>query len=762
MIKVLLVTNLLLVVVVGHVLAGVKSFLERFGERCQERQGTPTGTGGTQAKNPSVTPLLTPNTRLVQEKLRAAQATTTTSDLTQRQKLERETELAKIRSRFQKADNMWKNKDEAADAKKNTDAKAPAKQPTECVISKSQLKDEVPVVCPEYRTCGLVPCLHLQPAEGGALRIGRRPPNPGGGGEEREELEMNTDSASINSAVINELFKGVLEQSDDANTSTSHGEEDEDEEEEDALNISSMSILTPLAETVASVIRSPERRVMMTSTRPVPFIEKHDRLQQQQRLHTRQVPESPASPRTSTDSLEDDHKLPYSVGRVPLHPGEGDRSGPHRQSGSEDVSLRTAVAPGSSSQDVGIKQRMKALTSDMNMQQTVVSQASQALNCCTDEEHGKGSPVEAEAQRLLLVAKEVGTEGGTGANEGRGPIRPEEGCHWALQGPKGHGVVPASKGSITLQELRLPLKADFVCAAANKPVLQSLLLHHDPGWGQRTWWATPLVSTRSGLSGDALSFKTKFTMSDVSNDFEVDIQVYCLVMKREVANDKKKKSSKSKAITPKRFLAITKSSQTPVMASPGGPNAVRTSNFVLVGSHKLTLSSIGKNKFPLEKVPFLCPLEGHIYLKMQCQVGSSRVEEKGFLTMFEDVSGFGAWHRRWCVLSGYCISYWTYPDDERRKNPIGRINLANCTSRRVEPANREFCARPHTLELITVRPQRDDDRETLVSQCQNTMCVTKNWLSADTKDERNLWMQKLNQILVDLRMWQPDSCLTPP
>lgn len=39
-----------------------------------------------------------------------------------------------------------------------------------------------------------------------------------------------------------------------------------------------------------------------------------------------------------------------------------------------------------------------------------------------------------------------------------------------------------------------------------------------------------------------------------------------------------------------------------VVASPGGPNAVRTSNFVLIGSHKLTLSSVGKNKFPLEKV----------------------------------------------------------------------------------------------------------------------------------------------------------------
>lgn len=29
--------------------------------------------------------------------------------------------------------------------------------------------------------------------------------------------------------------------------------------------------------------------------------------------------------------------------------------------------------------------------------------------------------------------------------------------------------VPASRGSITLQDLRLPLKADFVCSAANRP-----------------------------------------------------------------------------------------------------------------------------------------------------------------------------------------------------------------------------------------------------------------------------------------------------
>lgn len=68
-----------------------------------------------------------------------------------------------------------------------------------------------------------------------------------------KETEMNADQ-SINSAVINELFDGVLEQSEDQN---------DDEDEEDALNISSMSLLTPLAETVAAVVQSPEKRLMV-------------------------------------------------------------------------------------------------------------------------------------------------------------------------------------------------------------------------------------------------------------------------------------------------------------------------------------------------------------------------------------------------------------------------------------------------------------------------------------------------------------------
>ena len=61
-----------------------------------------------------------------------------------------------------------------------------------------------------------------------------------------------------------------------------------------------------------------------------------------------------------------------------------------------------------------------------------------------------------------------------------------------------------------------------------------------------------------------------------------------------------------------------------------------------------------------------CPLQGSIHLKLKSDL-SLNIEEKGFLTMFEDVSGFGAWHRRWCVLKGEHLSYWKYPDDVSKK-----------------------------------------------------------------------------------------------
>uniref|UniRef100_A0A1A8J998 Anillin n=1 Tax=Nothobranchius kuhntae TaxID=321403 RepID=A0A1A8J998_NOTKU len=724
----------------------VKSFLERFGERCQERN--------TPSKNPPGTPSVTPNTKLVQERLRAAQAaSTTTAELAQRHRWERESELAQIRSRCQKGANVWKTP--AEETRTRTDAGNEEKvvKPVERDAAAPEPQSG-PSAAPDQPE---PPCEKSPPASaasGGPTRIFTPPASTssplkaGGHVVEKltdetpeEEKEQNVDQ-SINSAVISELFDGVLEQSDE-------------DEEEDALNISSMSILTPLAETVAAVVKSPERG-MMTSTPASSFMVKNapENISKPGKFQRAAVRTSSSS---NSDGTDEDSRLPYSIDAYrSVRVKEADRPSVKQVIvRKEDVSERAEEPRGASA--FSIKQRMKILANEINLQQTVIHQASQALNCCTDEEHGKGSQVEAEAERLLLVATEKREALSAELDRLRANPAAQRRPPPAATEP---AAVSASKGSISLQDLRLPLKADFVCSTANKPESTKHSFFILIRAGPENLVATPLASTHRGLNGDTLAFPTSFSLSDVSSDFKIQLEVYALVQKRESCSDKKKKPSKSKAITPKRFLAITKSAQTPVVASPGGLHAVRTSNFVLVGSHALTLSSIGKGKFPLDKVPFLCPLEGHIHLKMHCEVGS-KVEERGFLTMFEDVSGFGAWHRRWCVLSGYCVSYWTYPDDEKRKSPIGRLSLTNCTSKKVEPANREFCARPNTFELITVRPQQKDDRETLVSQCLNTMCVTKNWLSADTKEERNLWMRKLNQILVDLRMWQPDACYQP-
>lgn len=751
--------------------AGIKPFLERFGERCQEHsKQSPT------RSTPHRTPVITPNTRAIQERLFKQNTSSSTTHLAQQLKQEREKELACLRGRFDKG-NLWSaEKGETSRSNQletkqeihcqNTPLrKHPAVSNTPSLpVTEKVTENQTPGKPSDTEPTGFTECemtkssplkITLFLEEDKSLKVISEPKVEQQTEVVREtEMSVDDDDDDINSSkVINDIFSDVLVEGElDVEKSE---EEMDHEEQEDALNISSMSLLAPLAQTVGvvspeSLVSSPRLELKDTSV--------SDESPKLGKFQRTRVPRA-----ESGDSIgSEDRGLLYSIDAYRSQRFKETERPSIKQVivRKEDVTSKLDEKKNAFPGQVNIKQKMQELNNEINLQQTVIYQASQALNCCVDEDHGKGSLEEAEAERLLLIATEKRTllieELNKLKNEGpqrknkTSPIAPSE-------------FVP-SKGSVTLSEIRLPLKADFVCGTVQKPDAANYYFLIILKAGTENMVATPLSCTSNSLNGDALTFTTTFTLQDVSNDFEINIEVYSLVQKKDLSGpDKKKKAYKSKAITPKRLLTsiTTKGSlHSSVMASPGGLNAVRTSNFALVGSYTLSLSSVGNTKFALDKVPFLSPLEGHIYLKIKCQVNSS-VEERGFLTIFEDVSGFGAWHRRWCVLSGNCISYWTYPDDEKRKNPTGRINLANCTSHQIEPANREFCARRNTFELITVRPQREDDRETLVSQCRDTLCVTRNWLSADTKEERDLWMQKLNQILVDIRLWQPDACYKP-
>lgn len=107
--------------------------------------------------------------------------------------------------------------------------------------------------------------------------------------------------------------------------------------------------------------------------------------------------------------------------------------------------------------------------------------------------------------------------------------------------------------------------------------------------------------------------------------------------------------------------------------------------------------------------------------------------------MFELLSGYGVWHRRYFVLEGCTLYYWNHPNDREAKvetnqprSPAphlqgekafdrrslscyltsqaaeGRISLSSSPHRHVRPVERDSCARPFTFELVNDIQQRKD------------------------------------------------------
>ncbi|XP_073785316.1 anillin, actin binding protein 2 isoform X3 [Danio rerio] len=387
-----------------------------------------------------------------------------------------------------------------------------------------------------------------------------------------------------------------------------------------------------------------------------------------------------------------------------------------------------------SKKPINVKERIKALNEEAAKLQTIITQTLQALSCCSDEEHGKGSQQEAEAEKLLLVSSEKRAallaevnrlrEGEPGEPESQNaPLQP---C----------------RGTVSISSIQLPLKVEFVCSArTGRPRHYFFVLIR---YGPCNIMATPLATAADAQNGDTITFPTSITLQDIRSSFEIDVEVYSLSNTQSNTcslNVQQFRSSTKSRVTPKKILhSITKSNQSATSATLPCLTAQRSSNFTLVGSHKITLNSLGQSKFPLDKVPFLSPLEGHIYLRLHSE-GHSNVQHEGFLTMFEDVSGFGAWQRFYFLLEGGHLLYWNYPNEMGSKPADGSLSLYGFCS--VRPVERECCARPHTFELV----------ETSTFQKEDSQTLKKCWFSADTREERSDWMEKLNQTLLDFLTW---------
>lgn len=269
---------------------------------------------------------------------------------------------------------------------------------------------------------------------------------------------------------------------------------------------------------------------------------------------------------------------------------------------------------------------------------------------------------------------------------------------------------PRERGRLTVKDITLPLKPDYVAKLSNDKIaghhLVCLLKYNEQVL------ATKTIPTLNGLH--SVKFPDVLTMDNVYADFKVTLEIYGMTAQREsLPHDVKYhiKTKKGGIKTPKGKKAESRLIMPPVQ-SPAGPNAVRSPSFAHYGFVIFSLREAQRTSWTLNQVSNVSPLVGNVYMKVNCAL-SVNIDYRGFLTMFEDISGFGAWHRRWCRLHGTVLSYWKYPDDER-KPPIGTLDLSTCEQHKISIAPRDICARMNTMLLELKRPRQENDHDSLV------------------------------------------------
>uniref|UniRef100_A0A1B6D2J0 PH domain-containing protein n=1 Tax=Clastoptera arizonana TaxID=38151 RepID=A0A1B6D2J0_9HEMI len=398
-----------------------------------------------------------------------------------------------------------------------------------------------------------------------------------------------------------------------------------------------------------------------------------------------------------------------------------------------------------------IDQKIEELEQEVTKQSIIIQQSSQALNLCYSTIEFSGSTEQVEAERHLLVA----TIKRQAASHEIQRLKIE--CSLRPIGP--NNKMLTERGSVTISQITLPLKLDIIRSAARDEQCYYLVCLIRCG---EKVLATNMMSTspRSFRDNNRLTFPNTLTLNNLYSDFKITVEVYAMASrsKEVIPHDikyhigtNKKEASKLMRLTPKKNKAESRLIM-PVVQSPGGPNAVRTSAFNMIGYVIFSLREIQRTQFTLNKVAYTSVIEGSLQLKLDCEM-TVDIEHRGFLTMFEDISGFGAWHRRWCLLKGDQLSYWKYPDDERKKIAIDTIELSACVTEVIGPVSRDVCARPNTFLLETARPAKREDVDSLVLVRNGDRTVIRHLLSADTKEERIQWCTQLNKALALMQAW---------
>jgi actin-binding protein anillin len=203
-------------------------------------------------------------------------------------------------------------------------------------------------------------------------------------------------------------------------------------------------------------------------------------------------------------------------------------------------------------------------------------------------------------------------------------------------------------------------------------------------------FVTNLLNTEKDIKNGTLEFEFGVKLTDLSNEFQVVVHVYDLMTANHQLPHYIKYHIKK---TPKKNRNTMKS---PTVRSPGGPNAVLSTSFQLIGVLNINLNNYFKNCYKLENFHFNSPLEGNIYVKTDLTVEHNYYRE-GFFDV-RDPNGF--WNLRWVVLKGHHLAFYRFPEDVAIKSALAAINLKECVNPTVGVV-RLTGMRPNTIALIT-------------------------------------------------------------
>ncbi|NXP63101.1 ANLN protein, partial [Chloropsis cyanopogon] len=302
--------------------SGIKPFLERFGERCQERSARSPATNTSGCRTPTVTP----NTRTIQERLLKQNENSSTASLALQLKQERERELACLRGRFDRG-NLWSaeksdsSKRKLPEAKMESQSQASPKHPPSSDASALGSSEDTsagdkPAKSPSVESSGEnchktdKPC-PLKSAESKSLvkemsvsKLEQFDEKP-----KAYEGKMRVDDEMNSSKVINEIFEILQEDGPDIEklkkemSMSLEGESDEDEQEEKQI-ILQISVPIIIMFSFCQAFGSPSKSTGEGSSIS-------DVSLKSEKFQRTRVPRAESG--DSIGSMSEDRNLPYSV-----------------------------------------------------------------------------------------------------------------------------------------------------------------------------------------------------------------------------------------------------------------------------------------------------------------------------------------------------------------------------------------------------------------------------------------------------------------